>query len=72
MYGTSVLLFNHTLSVIMSKRSTVRIATTKDLDELAAMNQRAFLGSIPQNFFAGRDAVRCFWRMYMTAYRFSL
>ncbi|KAJ7368989.1 hypothetical protein DFH08DRAFT_37258 [Mycena albidolilacea] len=36
-----------------SSAAYVRIATVEDLDELAAMKQRAFISSRPQNFLAG-------------------
>ncbi|KAJ7191864.1 hypothetical protein GGX14DRAFT_480875 [Mycena pura] len=37
-------------------RAHIRVATVADLDELAAMNQRAFLSSPPQSYFSGANA----------------
>ncbi|KAF7340803.1 N-acetyltransferase domain-containing protein [Mycena sanguinolenta] len=34
----------------------IRVATVADLDELAAMNQRAFISSPPQTYFSGANA----------------
>ncbi|KAJ7278293.1 hypothetical protein C8J57DRAFT_1306389 [Mycena rebaudengoi] len=36
--------------------ASVRIATVADLDELATMNQRAFIESPPQTYFSGANA----------------
>jgi hypothetical protein len=44
----------------------VRTATVYDLDELAAMTQRAFISSPPQTFFSGATAVRARFFFFKT------
>lgn len=46
-----------TMSATPAKAPFIRVATSNDLDELARMNQKAFISSAPQTFFSGANRV---------------